>query len=155
MKSNHLLSRICFPNISSVLTSLYISFRHVQFLLLYTISINQQCADRVLDNLWTIAAGLQGMGPGALTTRKTAASHLAGLLARCVRVPNTRLIKYLKSMAEWCHSYISATQESTAACDNTKAHGAFHAICHAIFYLVAFKHHLLFMNKESEYSFIL
>ncbi|CAH0701597.1 unnamed protein product [Spodoptera exigua] len=123
--------------------------RHVQFLLLYTISINQQCADRVLEHLWTIAAGRQGMGPGALTTRKTAASHLAGLLARCVRVPNTRLIKYLKSMAEWCHSYISATQESTAACDNTKAHGAFHAICHAIFYLVAFKHHLLFMNKEN------
>ncbi|KAJ8722451.1 hypothetical protein PYW07_003631 [Mythimna separata] len=123
--------------------------RHVQFLLLYTISINQQCADRVLDNLWRVAAGLQGQGPGALTTRRTAASHLAGLLARCVRVPNTRLIKYLKSMAEWCHAYITATQESTTASDNLKAHGAFHAICHAIFYLVAFKHHLLFMNKEN------
>uniref|UniRef100_A0A2A4JQC3 RNA polymerase I-specific transcription initiation factor RRN3 n=1 Tax=Heliothis virescens TaxID=7102 RepID=A0A2A4JQC3_HELVI len=123
--------------------------RHVQFLLLYTISINQQCADRVLDSLWLVAAGLQGQGPGALTTRRTAASHLAGLLARCVRVPNTRLIKYLRNMAEWCHSYISATQESTAATDNLKAHGAFHAICHAVFYLVAFKHHLLFSSKEN------
>ncbi|XP_034840321.1 RNA polymerase I-specific transcription initiation factor RRN3 [Maniola hyperantus] len=122
--------------------------RHVQFLLLYTISINQQCADRVFTNLWIVAAGLHGLGPGALATRRTAASHLAGLLARCVRVPNSRLIFYLKKMAEWCHSYITATQESTVF-DNTKVHGAFHAICHAIFYLVAFKNHHLFMNKES------
>ncbi|XP_013196182.1 RNA polymerase I-specific transcription initiation factor RRN3 isoform X2 [Amyelois transitella] len=123
--------------------------RHVQFLLLYTISISQQCADRVLNNLWIIAAGLHGLGPGALSTRRTAASHLAGLLARCVRVPNSRLIHYLKSMAEWCHSYITATQESTTATDNTKHHGAFYAICHAVFYLVAFKNHHLFMSKES------
>ncbi|XP_053625553.1 RNA polymerase I-specific transcription initiation factor RRN3 isoform X2 [Plodia interpunctella] len=123
--------------------------RHVQFLLLYTISISQQCADRVLNNLWIIAAGLHGLGPGALSTRKTAASHLAGLLARCVRVPNSRLIHYLKAMAEWCHSYITAMQESTTASDNTKYHGAFHFICHAIFYLVAFKNHHLFMSKES------
>ncbi|KAJ2952865.1 hypothetical protein O0L34_g7230 [Tuta absoluta] len=123
--------------------------RHVQFLLLYTISINQQCADRVLTNLWVVAAGLHSLGPGAVATRRTAASHLAGLLARCVRVPNTRLIKYLRLMSEWCHSYISATQESTAASDNTKVHGAFHAICHAIFYLVAFKHHHLFSSKEN------
>ncbi|CAH2086131.1 unnamed protein product [Euphydryas editha] len=122
--------------------------RHVQFLLLYTISISQQCADRVFTNLWIVAAGLHGLGPGALTTRRTAASHLAGLLARCVRVPNSRLVHYLKTMAEWCHSYITATQESTVA-DNTKVHGAFHAICHAIFYLVAFKNHYLFMSKES------
>lgn len=100
-----------------------------------------------------MAAGLHGLGPGALATRRTAASHLAGLLARCVRVPNSRLIHYLKTMAEWCHSYITATQESTVA-DNTKVHGAFHAICHAIFYLVAFKNHYLFMSKESEYDFI-
>ncbi|CAH0748486.1 unnamed protein product [Diatraea saccharalis] len=123
--------------------------QHVQFLLLYTISISQQCADRILKNLWMVAAGLHGIGPGALATRKTAASHLAGLLARCVRVPNSRLILYLKNMAEWCHSYITATQESTTASDNTKVHGAFHAICHAIFYLVAFKNHHLFMNKEN------
>ncbi|CAH2257992.1 jg25256 [Pararge aegeria aegeria] len=123
--------------------------RHVQFLLLYTISISQQCADRVFTNLWIVAAGLHGLGPGALATRRTAASHLAGLLARCVRVPNSRLIFYLKTMAEWCHSYITATQESTVA-DNTKVHGAFHAICHAVFYLVAFKNHHLFMNKESK-----
>lgn len=122
--------------------------RHVQFLILYTISINQQCADRVFTNLWIVAAGLHGLAPGALATRRTAASHLAGLLARCVRVPNSRLIHYLKTMAEWCHSYITATQESTVA-DNTKVHGAFHAICHAIFYLVAFKNHYLFMSKES------
>ncbi|XP_046964501.1 RNA polymerase I-specific transcription initiation factor RRN3 [Vanessa cardui] len=122
--------------------------KHVQFLLLYTISINQQCADRVFKNLWIVAAGLHGLGPGALATRRTAASHLAGLLARCVRVQNSRLIHYLKIMAEWCHSYITATQESTVA-DNTKVHGAFHAICHAIFYLVAFKNHYLFMSKES------
>ncbi|XP_059056989.1 RNA polymerase I-specific transcription initiation factor RRN3 [Achroia grisella] len=123
--------------------------RHVQFLLLYAISINQQCADKVLSNLWVVAAGLHGLGPGALATRRTAVSHLAGLLARCVRVPNTRLVQYLKSMAEWCHSYITATQESTTASDNTKVHGAFYAICHAIFYLVAFKNHHLFMNKGS------
>ncbi|XP_068629523.1 RNA polymerase I-specific transcription initiation factor RRN3 [Battus philenor] len=124
--------------------------KHVQFLLLYTISINQQCADRVFNNLWMIAAGLHGSGPGALATRRTATSHLAGLLARCVRVSNTRLIHYLKSMAEWCHSYITATQESTAMNDNvSKVHGAFHAICHAIFYLVAFKNHHLFSSKES------
>ncbi|XP_047512412.1 RNA polymerase I-specific transcription initiation factor RRN3 [Pieris napi] len=121
--------------------------RYVQFLLLYTISINQQCADRIFNNLWTITAGLHGLGPGALTTRKTAASHLAGLLARCVRVPNSRLIDYLKTMADWCHGYITATQE-TSAHDNTKVHGAFHAVCHAIFYLVAFKNHHLFMSKE-------
>ncbi|CAG4912517.1 unnamed protein product [Colias eurytheme] len=126
--------------------------RHVQFLLLYTISISQQCADRIFNNLWTIAAGLHGLGPGALTTRKTAASHLAGLLARCVRVPNTRLIHHLKTMADWCHGYITATQE-TSVNDNTKIHGAFHAICHAIFYLVAFKNHHLFMTKES-YNFV-
>ncbi|XP_026329360.1 RNA polymerase I-specific transcription initiation factor RRN3 isoform X2 [Hyposmocoma kahamanoa] len=123
--------------------------RHVQFLLLYTISINQQCADRILNNLWMVAAGLHDIGPGALVTRKTAASHLAGLLARCVRVPNTRLIKYLKSMSEWCHSYITATQETTSNSNNTKVHGAFHAICHAVFYLVAFKHHHLFSSKEN------
>ncbi|XP_050345379.1 RNA polymerase I-specific transcription initiation factor RRN3 [Nymphalis io] len=122
--------------------------KHVQFLLLYTISINQQCADRVFKNLWIVAAGLHGLGPGALATRRTAASHLAGLLARCVRVQNSRLIQYLKIMTEWCHSYITATQESTVA-DNTKVHGAFHAICHSIFYLVAFKNHYLFMSKES------
>ncbi|CAG5051269.1 unnamed protein product [Parnassius apollo] len=123
--------------------------RHVQFLLLYTISISQQCADRVFTNLWMIAAGLHASGPGALATRRTATSHLAGLLARCVRVPNSRLIHYLKSMAEWCHSYVTATQESTAVNDNTKVHGAFHAICHAIFYLVAFKNHYLFSSKEN------
>ncbi|KAM3961272.1 RNA polymerase I-specific transcription initiation factor RRN3 homolog Tif-IA [Aphomia sociella] len=123
--------------------------RHVQFLLLYAISISQQCADRVFTNLWVVAAGLHGLGPGAVATRRTAANHLAGLLARCVRVPNTRLIHYLRSMAEWCHSYITATQESITANDNTKVHGAFHAICHAIFYLVAFKNHHLFMSKES------
>ncbi|KAL0842378.1 hypothetical protein ABMA28_014499 [Loxostege sticticalis] len=123
--------------------------RYVQFLLLYTISISQQCADRILNNLWVVAAGLHGLGPGALATRRTAASHLAGLLARCVRVPNSRLIHYLKNMAEWCHSYITATQESTTASDNTKVHGSFHAVCHAIFYLVAFKNHHLFMNKEN------
>ncbi|XP_049867067.1 RNA polymerase I-specific transcription initiation factor RRN3 [Pectinophora gossypiella] len=123
--------------------------RHVQFLLLYTISISQQCADRVLNNLWVVAAGLHGLGPGALATRRTAASHLSGLLARCVRVPNTRLIKYLKIMAEWCHSYITATQEASSSSDNTKVHGAFHAICHAVFYLVAFKHNHLFSTKEN------
>lgn len=123
--------------------------RHVQFLLLYTISINQHCADRVLNNLWTVAAGLQGLGPGALATRRTAASHLAGLLARCVRVPNSRLVQFLKTMTDWCHSYISAAQESTTVTDNIKAHGAFHAICHAVFYLIAFKHQHLFMSKES------
>lgn len=123
--------------------------RHVQFLLLYTISINQQCADRILNNLWLVAAGLQGISPAAITTRRTSASHLAGLLARCVRVPNSRLIQYLRNMAEWCHSYITATQQSSTASDNLKAHGAFHAISHAIFYLVAFKHHLLFSNKEN------
>ncbi|XP_026724746.1 RNA polymerase I-specific transcription initiation factor RRN3 isoform X1 [Trichoplusia ni] len=123
--------------------------RHVQFLLLYTISINQQCADRVLNNLWQVAAGLHGLGPGALSTRSTAASHLAGLLARSVRVPNSRLITYLKNMADWCHSYITATREATTSSDNMKAHGAFHSMCHAVFYLVAFKHHLLFMNKEN------
>ncbi|OWR52280.1 transcription initiation factor RRN3 [Danaus plexippus plexippus] len=122
--------------------------RHVQFLILYTISISQQCADRIFTNLWLVAAGLHGLGPGALATRRTAASHLAGLLARCVRVPNSRLIQYLRLMADWCHSYLTATQESTVA-DNTKVHGAFHAICHAIFYLVAFKNHHLFVNKES------
>ncbi|XP_072943600.1 RNA polymerase I-specific transcription initiation factor RRN3 [Epargyreus clarus] len=122
--------------------------KHVQFLLLYAISINQQCADRVFANLWIVAAGLHGLGPGALATRRTAASHLAGLLARCVRVPNTRLIHYLRTMAEWCHAYITATQESTVT-DNTKVHGAFHAVCHAIFYLVAFKNHHLFTSKES------
>lgn len=123
--------------------------RHVQFLLLYTISINQQCADRVLSNLWKIAAGLHGLGPGALATRRTAASHLAGLLARCHRVQNTRLIHYLKNMAEFCHSYITAIQESNSASDNAKVHGAFYAICHAIFYLIAFKHQYLFMSKDS------
>ncbi|XP_075969904.1 RNA polymerase I-specific transcription initiation factor RRN3 homolog Tif-IA [Anticarsia gemmatalis] len=123
--------------------------RHVQFLLLYTISINQQCADRILTNLWRVAAGLQGISPGALTTRRTSASHLAGLLARCVRVPNSRLIHYLRSMSEWCHAYISATQQASTASDNLKAHGAFHAICHAVFYLVAFKHQFLFMNKDN------
>lgn len=56
-------------------------------------------------------------------------------------------------MAEWCHSYITATQETTANSGNTKVHGAFLAICHAVFYLVAFKHHHLFSSKESEYSF--
>lgn len=131
---------------------MYIFFRHVQFLLLYTISINQHCADRVLNNLWTVAAGLQGLGPGALATRRTAASHLAGLLARCVRVPNSRLVQFLKTMTDWCHSYISAAQESTTVTDNIKAHGAFHAICHAVFYLIAFKHQHLFMSKESEYN---
>ncbi|XP_014370833.1 RNA polymerase I-specific transcription initiation factor RRN3 [Papilio machaon] len=123
--------------------------RHVQFLILYTISISQQCADRIFSNLWMIAAGLHGSGPGALATRRTATSHLAGLLARCVRISNSRLIHYLKSMAEWCHSYITATQESTAVSDNTKVHGVFHSICHAIFYLVAFKNHQLFVSKES------
>ncbi|KAJ0180729.1 hypothetical protein K1T71_004133 [Dendrolimus kikuchii] len=123
--------------------------RYVQFLLLYTISIKQQCADRILSNLWIIAAGLQGLGPGALSTRRTAASHLSGLLARCVRVPKSRLIHYLKTMADWCHSYVTATQESTTATDNLKAHGAFHAICHALFYLVAFKNHHLFTSKDS------
>ncbi|XP_030024249.2 RNA polymerase I-specific transcription initiation factor RRN3 [Manduca sexta] len=123
--------------------------RHVQFLILYAVSINQQCADRILNNLWVVAAGLQGLGPGAFATRRTAASHLAGLLARCVRVPNTRLVFYLKTMADWCHKYITATQESTTATDSMKAHGAFHAICHAIFYLVAFKNHHLFMSKEN------
>ncbi|CAG9114843.1 unnamed protein product [Plutella xylostella] len=124
--------------------------RHVQFLLLYTISISQQCADRVLNNLWAVmAGGMHGLGPAALATRRTAASHLAGLLARCVRMPNTRLIHFLRSMAEWCHSYITATQEGTAKSDNTKVHGAFYAVCHAIFYLVAFKHQQLFMSKES------
>ncbi|CAH2073338.1 unnamed protein product, partial [Iphiclides podalirius] len=123
--------------------------RYVQFLLVYVISISQQCADRVFNNLWMIAAGLHGSGPGALATRRTATSHLAGLLARCVRVTNSRLIQYLKNMAEWCHSYITAAQESTAVNDNTKVHGAFHAICHAIFYLVAFKNHHLFASKES------
>ncbi|XP_050678758.1 RNA polymerase I-specific transcription initiation factor RRN3 [Leptidea sinapis] len=122
--------------------------RHVQFLLLYAISINQQCADRIFKNLWMIAAGLHGIGPGALTTRRTAASHLAGLLARCVRVTRTRLVHYLKTMADWCHGYITATQE-TSANDSTKVHGAFHAICHAIFYLVAFKNHHLFRSKSS------
>lgn len=123
--------------------------RYVQFLLLYTVSISQQCADRVLNNLWMIAAGLQGLGPGALSTRRTAASHLAGLLARCVRVPNSRLIHYLKTMAEWCHSYVTATQESTTSSDNVKAHGAFYAMCNALFYLIAFKNHHLFKSKES------
>lgn len=125
-------------------------FRHVQFLVLYTISISQQCADRILNNLWVVAAGLHGLGPGALATRRTASRHLAGLLARCVRVSNTTLIHHLRSMADWCHSYITATQEASTASDNTKVHGAFHAICHAIFYLVAFKNHHLFLNKESK-----
>ncbi|XP_041977238.1 RNA polymerase I-specific transcription initiation factor RRN3 [Aricia agestis] len=121
--------------------------RHVQFLLLYTISISQQCADRVFTNLWSVAAGLHDMRPGAVATRRTAASHLAGLLARCVRVPNSRLIHYLRLMSEWCHSYIAASQDTVN--DNNKVHGAFYAICHAIFYLVAFKNHHLFMSKES------
>jgi hypothetical protein len=120
-------------------------------LLLYSISISQQCADRVLNNLWMVASGRHGLGPGALATRRTAASHVAGLLARCVRMPNTRLLHFLRHMADWCHSYISTTQDSTTASDNTKVHGAFYAVCHAIFYLVAFKNHHLFMNKESEY----
>ncbi|GBP40969.1 RNA polymerase I-specific transcription initiation factor RRN3 [Eumeta japonica] len=123
--------------------------RHVQFLILYIISINQQCADRILTNLWMMAAGCNGLGPGALATRKTAASHLAGLLARCIRIPNTRLIQFLRNMADWCHSYITATQEAATASENVKVHGAFHAICHAIFYLVAFKHQHLFMNKTN------
>ncbi|RVE43242.1 hypothetical protein evm_012122 [Chilo suppressalis] len=123
--------------------------RHVQFLVLYTMSINQQCADRILNNLWMVASGQHGLGQGALATRRTAASHLAGLLARCVRMPNSRLILYLQNMAEWCHSYITATQESNTVSDNTKVHGAFHAICHAIFYLVAFKNHHLFSNKKN------
>ncbi|CAK1545141.1 unnamed protein product [Leptosia nina] len=126
--------------------------RYVQFLLLYTISINQQCADRIFTNLWTITAGIHGVGPGALTTRKTAISHLAGLLARCKRIPNSRLVHYLKTMSDWCHGYIIATQE-TSSHDNTKVHSVFHAVCHAIFYLVAFKHNHLFRNKEG-FNFI-
>ncbi|XP_063378500.1 RNA polymerase I-specific transcription initiation factor RRN3 [Cydia fagiglandana] len=123
--------------------------KHVQFLLLYATSISQACADRVLERLWAAAAGAgAGLQGGAPATRRTAAAHLAGLLARAVRVPNTRLIHYLRNMSEWCHSYITATQETTSN-DNTKVHGAFHAICHSIFYLVAFKHHHLFASKEN------
>ncbi|KAL4707410.1 hypothetical protein ACJJTC_008595 [Scirpophaga incertulas] len=125
------------------------AIRHVQFLLLYTISISQQCMDRILNNLWVVASGGHTLGPAALATRRTACSHLAGLLARCVRMPNSRLILYLKLMADWVHSYITATQEATTSLDNAKSHGSFHAICHAIFYLVAFKNHHLFMNKEN------
>lgn len=144
---NNALSVIC-SVFEKVLLPTY-GTRHVQFLLLYTISISQQCADRVLENLWTVTAGLHYLGPGALGTRRTAASHLAGLLARCQRLPKTRLLDYLKRAAEWCHSYITATQESTSApTDNIKVHGAFNSICHAIFYLVGFKYNFLFANKE-------
>ncbi|KAI8434556.1 hypothetical protein MSG28_003102 [Choristoneura fumiferana] len=93
-----------------------------------THGINAPTGSSATCGWWRRAGGGGGCGGGHPAHGRGAPG---GLLARCVRVPNSRLVQHLRAMAEWCHGYITATQESTSS-DNTKVHGAFHAICHAV-----------------------
>jgi len=70
--------------------------------------------------------------------RQAATFYISSLLARAQFVSPKMMRCMLAQMAEWCHLYVAAHEE-TSGCD-VKSHAVFYAVCQGLFYVVAFRH---------------
>ncbi|XP_046398923.1 RNA polymerase I-specific transcription initiation factor RRN3 [Ischnura elegans] len=130
---------------------------HVQFLMFYFAaggiqdSKNQQwvkLASSYVSLLWEKASS-----PNSAPVERVAAlNYLASFLARSKLLPISILKTSLTEMCHWIHSYIGRQEYTesgalTRECEN-RNHSVFNSACHALFYIIAFRH--MFLSKTTQ-----
>jgi RNA polymerase I-specific transcription initiation factor RRN3 len=84
-----------------------------------------------------------------------AAGYLSSLLARAKFMPIEILKKYLEHLANYAHDYITMCN-SIKLNMSPRAHLVFHAVCQAIFYVIAFRSKdLNLINSRKNLQFLL
>ncbi|KAM9779732.1 RNA polymerase I-specific transcription initiation factor RRN3 [Neosynchiropus ocellatus] len=111
----------------------------------------QALAEAFLDHLWKILESPSR--PDVL--RQAAAGYMGSFLARAKFVPVATVRACLDMLLSWVHRYIDNQDVSgkQAFCD-ISLHGAFYAICQAVFYVLVFRHRAILavdMKKGLEY----
>lgn len=87
--------------------------------------------------------------------RQTAAGFLSSLLARANYIPIEVLKKYLEHLSNFAHDYIGKCN-SVKINMSPRAHLVFHAVCQAIFYIIAFRSKdLNLINSRQNIKFLL
>ncbi|XP_014208369.1 RNA polymerase I-specific transcription initiation factor RRN3 [Copidosoma floridanum] len=119
------------------------SSHHVQFIMFYLCSFKTLVAETFIRRLWQAVSS-----PSVITpVRQTSVAYIASLLARATYLRINLIQGVLSEIVSWVHSYISS-QDSVESADPT-AHALFYSMCHAIFYLIAFRHKDLTEGKKN------
>ncbi|XP_071440305.1 RNA polymerase I-specific transcription initiation factor RRN3 [Hetaerina americana] len=134
---------------------------HVQFLMFYVAAGGiQDTKSDGKGQQWVKLAGSfvsllwgKASSPNSAPVERVAAlSYLASFLARSKLLPVSILKTTLSDMCHWIHSYIGRQEYTengalTRECEN-RNHSVFNSACHAVFYVIAFRH--MFLSKTSQ-----
>lgn len=116
---------------------------HTHYLMLYLCSTRPSLHEAFVERLLDIFQ----KPSSPLCVRKSAADYLASFLGKANFVPMKVVMFCLRKVCEWIHAYIDRqTRGEGAAVFKTRAHMAFYAACHIIFYVVAARHRDCFDN---------
>ena len=108
---------------------------HVQFLMFFLISSKEVYSDMFLKWLWNKFTSPNE--PSIL--RQTAMAYIASFTCRANCVDKKSLMNWLCKICEWIDAYIDQSLDGKSNV-NGHAHGAFHAACQAVFYMLTFRH---------------
>lgn len=111
---------------------------HVQFVIFYMCSFKVDYRRKFSSLLWEIAQDHNS----AVLKRQIALCYIASFHARAKFVEVEDVLKIIKSLSQWIHSYISTRE--LAGCygnglHNAYRHGVFYAACQALFYIIIFR----------------
>ncbi|XP_064636420.1 RNA polymerase I-specific transcription initiation factor RRN3-like [Lineus longissimus] len=108
---------------------------HVQYILFYITSFQQQLSDGFVDYLWKKVKD-PNMQP---IFRQSAVAYLASYVARAKYVSVSTARTILEFMVKWVNTYIKQASYSASQADVVH-HGPFYSVCQAIFYIFIFRH---------------
>ncbi|XP_030381459.1 RNA polymerase I-specific transcription initiation factor RRN3-like [Scaptodrosophila lebanonensis] len=104
---------------------------HVQFVIFYVCSFKKLFAQSFLCML---LQKMQNPKTSAVI-RHAAICYMASFLARAKFLPLNTITSYLKKLCRWAHTYIDDSDEECTSNTNI----VFFSVCHAVFYLIAFR----------------
>nr|XP_002740429.1 PREDICTED: RNA polymerase I-specific transcription initiation factor RRN3-like [Saccoglossus kowalevskii] len=121
---------------------------HIQYIMFYMCSFNQNIADAFIDFLWK---KIQNPDTAAIL-RQSSASFISSLLSRAKFIPLSTVKAMFDVLIPWIHKYIDRQEGSSRSYPDVNLHGPFYSVCQAAFYIFVFRHkQLLETNKGLNY----
>ncbi|XP_070581187.1 RNA polymerase I-specific transcription initiation factor RRN3-like [Ptychodera flava] len=130
-----IFERIILPTHSSL---------HVQYIMFYMCSFNQNIADAFLDYL---IKKLHNPNT-ACVVRQSTAAYISSFLSRAKFVPIQTVKATFDVLFAWIHKYIDGQDGSSRSYPDVNLHGAFYSVCQAVFYVFVFRHQQLLDSAE-------
>lgn len=118
---------------------------HTHYLMLYICSTKPILYQTFIERLWNIFE----KPSSPIWYRKSAADYLASFLGKANFVNMETVVFCLEKVSKWIHLYIERQVKGEgAAFFKNRAHMAFYAACHVIFYVVAARHDDFLDNRK-------